>query len=140
MVKKIERFKPDNSTQAKSTDTSHSKNDRETKKEILPISTMPSAFGLFKPSYNAVLRNLNTFLLLSLVPSMYLLFISLWERRSGVVKIGSTGTAVIHWNSTTIIMYCIAAAYSLLILGALPYAQLKAVRGNSIEFKDAVQS
>lgn len=103
-----------------------------------PGVPLPSAFELFRPSRAAVMRNLNAFLLLVLVPAMYFLFVSLLNAR----EIASIETAKSHAAPITglaAILWLIGLVYTFAVMAAVPYLQLKSAQGEAVEFDETLR-
>lgn len=93
----------------------------------------PGAFELFKPSWEAVKRNLITFIELILVPVLVAFIISLPSWRHA-----NMASNVI--NGPLFLRDGIAGLISLLFAPALAYTQLQSVRGKTVDFMQALKA
>ena len=84
--------------------------------------SLPSAFDLFRPSWEAVRRNLNSFLWLVLLPSLLAGTGSLLTR--GFHKQHAAGGQLLSF---------IGVIYSLVVLAAVPLLSLLAARGHTVQ-------
>lgn len=94
----------------------------------------PSAFSLFRPSINAVLLNVWTFLALILLPV------------AGLILVGIAGGAMDSFDggvATAFVAGLLAAAIVVAVLvvsPALPYVQLMSVKGKQVSIEEAIRA
>jgi hypothetical protein len=93
----------------------------------------PSAFELFKPSWEAVKSNLITFIELILIPIVIGLIISLPSWRNAT----SASSTI---NGALFLRDGFAGLISLLFAPALAYTQLQSVRGKTVDFLQALKA
>lgn len=108
--------------------------------EIAPPSTnlntdnkkLPSAFKLFQPSKDAVVRNIWTFIGLALIPSVPVLL-----TMGGGSSLGEESTAALGLLGVGTLL---AMVLGLLLFPAISLTQLRAAEGKKIAFLDAVKA
>ncbi len=95
-----------------------------------PVAQLPSAFSLFKPSYEALMRNIWTFLGLFLVPLGGLLL---------TIPLAVAGRS--HGGaSMVVVLVGLASGIFFLFTGAaMPYVQLKGAQGQQITLGEALR-
>lgn len=92
-------------------------------------ANFPSAFALFKPSYEAIMVNIWTFLALLLLP------IAGFVVSGAFAGDGTTGT-----NMTALLIGLAGIVIGLLVAPAIPFVQLKSVRGQEVTIGEALQA
>jgi len=88
---------------------------------------LPSAFSLFKPSLNAVLKNWDSFLIFALVPAIYSQFVSR-VFNSRVIDSFTALKAIDHIG----LYVAVLVVVSLLTLPIIPYLQLKSAQNKRV--------
>lgn len=94
---------------------------------------LPSAFSLFKPSWEAMMVNISTFLALVLLPAAYFLVISLvFGSFSGNADTGEVSFAGLP-------LMLVGVVFALFVGPALPYVQLKSIRGEQVSLGESLR-
>lgn len=101
---------------------------------------LPSAFSLFKPSWEAVKRNLKAFVLIGLVPYVLIVLLALALGISRGVLHEQSSSLKPELGIGLVVFVLIAAVCALVLTPALVYTQLQSVRGNSVEPAAAVKT
>jgi uncharacterized membrane protein len=93
-------------------------------------AALPSAFTLFKPSFDAVMINTWTFLGLLLAP-----FIAFAVGNVSGTLAGSYDTP----SGPAVLLLMVAYAFSLVVYPAIPYVQLKSAQGEEVPIGEALR-
>ncbi|HTE58073.1 MAG TPA: YciC family protein [Verrucomicrobiae bacterium] len=91
-------------------------------------ANLPSAFALFKPSYEAIMVNIWTFLALLLLPIAGFVVSGAFGNRGG------TDT-----NTVALLAGLVGGIAGLLVAPAIPFLQLKSVRGQEVTIGEALR-
>jgi uncharacterized membrane protein len=95
---------------------------------------IPSAFSLFKPSWEALKLNLSTFLLLLFIPIVGT--IVLFAGSFGFLSTGhSSGSLSVGFAAAIIVL----VIYELLLMPALVYAQVKSAQGQKVSVSEVLR-
>ncbi len=89
--------------------------------------TLPTAFSLFKPSLNSVLKNWDSFFIFALVPAIYSQFVSRLFN-SKVIDSFETLKSINHIG----LYVAVLVVVSLLTLPIIPYLQLRSAQNKRI--------
>lgn len=105
---------------------------KKKKQQHPEAQTLPSAFSLFRPSFEALMVNVWTFLCLLLVPIALLTIMNVFgeDLKAGA----STGSQLVP------VVLLLGGIVSLLLAPAIPYVQIQSVRGNEVTVGEAVQA
>lgn len=100
-------------------------------------SELPSAFHLFKPSWEAIKLNIGTFLTLFLVPLVFqiVLFVSMGSSFNSQ----DSSTTNVHLSGSLLAMFGIILLVWLLTSPAILVTQVKSAQGSKITISDAFE-
>jgi hypothetical protein len=93
-------------------------------------SQFPSAFSLFRPSLDAVMVNIWTFLGLLLIPMAGLML---------MIPLAAMGGDQVFLNIFAVIVAIAAGVFFLFVAPALPFVQLQSVQGKQVSLGNALK-
>jgi len=101
---------------------------------------LPGAFSLFQPSVDALMLNIGTFLGLYLVPILVLLVLVGITGGITLVSLASSHNSVAGLGVGLLTLgVLISIVVALIFAPALPYTQLKSVKGEKINLSEAIK-